>query len=235
MKTEKLLLQKLYKIHESSPLIHRFNTERASEDLGRKKFWGVTKDLIQYILATVDESMTTAETGCGISTLAFSAAGATHTVVTPDAGEESAVRKEAEIAEINLSKTRFAIGFSENVLPKLEFPRLSLALIDGKHAFPWPIIDWFYFARAMKKDSIMIIDDASMPSVKMLCDILHNSSSDWRQVKSISDGQSLVFQCLKDNVADIVWDEQLMNVEFGKPPFRARVIGKLQSMLKSKS
>jgi len=234
MMNKKALLDKLHHIHENRPPIHRPVTERASETTDSRKFWGVTKELIEYIVATVDDTMTTAETGCGISTLAFSSVGAKHTSVTPDSGEELAIRKEAEAGEISLSKTRFCIGPSEDVLPGLEFSHLSVALIDGKHAFPWPMIDWFYFARAMKKGSIIIIDDAPIPSVRMLCDVLDNSKSEWTRIESLKDGYSLVYKSLRENPLDVIWREQVMNKGYGKPLFRDRAIGKIKSILKRK-
>jgi hypothetical protein len=57
-------------------------------------------------------------------------------------------------------------------LPRCQLANLDLILLDGKHAFPWPVVDWFYTADRLKQGGLMIIDDAQMRSVGVLRDFM---------------------------------------------------------------
>ena len=92
--------------------------------------------------------MATLETGAGSSTLAFAAGGAEHVAITPDGGEEARIRAKARALGIDDSKVSFRIGPSHELLPALEERPLDLCLVDGAHGFPYPILDWWYLARA---------------------------------------------------------------------------------------
>jgi hypothetical protein len=64
IKDHEAILQKLRNLHETSA-DHRVETERQSGSAGPQKFYAVTKDLVQYIVSPVNETMITAERGCG--------------------------------------------------------------------------------------------------------------------------------------------------------------------------
>jgi methyltransferase family protein len=136
------------------------------------EFWGLAWPALRWLEREVRPGMATLETGAGSSTLAFAAGGADHVAVTPDAGEETRIRAQADRLGIDHSRVRFEIGPSHEVLPALEQTPLDLVLIDGAHGFPYPVLDWWFTAPRLRLGGRMLIDDAYMPPVEVLVDAL---------------------------------------------------------------
>ena len=61
---------------------------------------------------------------------------------------------------------------SEHVLPKLDTGPLDVVLIDGRHGFPAPFIDWFYTAGKLKTGGLLVVDDTCLWPPKVLRDLL---------------------------------------------------------------
>ena len=78
--------------------------------------WTLQPEVLEEIAKTVTPGMSTLETGCGASTVAFSAAGANHVCVTPSREETERVQAVID-AEALPGSVRFAIGPSQEVLP----------------------------------------------------------------------------------------------------------------------
>jgi predicted O-methyltransferase YrrM len=129
--------------------------------------------------------MATLETGAGSSTIVFAAAGAEHEVVTPDPAEEERIRAACERLGISSERVTFRIGPSHEVLPALAARPLDLALVDGAHGFPYPILDWWAIAPQLKVGGTLLLDDAYMPPVLSLLDALR-ASDDWEVTTPIS-------------------------------------------------
>jgi hypothetical protein len=55
---------------------------------------------------------------------------------------------------ISLDSIHFVCQASEVYLPRSELSALDLVLLDGKHAFPWPMVDWFYSADRLKQGGL---------------------------------------------------------------------------------
>jgi hypothetical protein len=98
-------------------------------------------DLLTFIADNVDDTSRTLETGAGCSTLVFALRGSRHIAVTPSQTEISMISRYAVRNEILLGKIRFVQESSEQYLPQCEVDGLDLVLLDGKHAFPWPMLD----------------------------------------------------------------------------------------------
>src|SRR5262249_24390983 len=124
------------------------------------------------------------ETGSGSSTIVFAASGAEHLAVTPDAAEEERVRAECARRRISTERVRFRIGPSHEVLPNLEPRPLDLALIDGAHGFPYPILDWWHLAPNLRVGGLLLIDDAYMRPIGALVDGLRAQPA-WDVVTSL--------------------------------------------------
>jgi len=148
------------------------------------EFWGLAWPALEWLEREVRPGMATLETGAGSSTLAFAAGGADHVAVTPEAGEETRIRAQADRLGIDHSRVRFDIGPSHEVLPRLEQTPLDLVLVDGAHGFPYPVLDWWYTAERLKPGGRMLIDDAYMPPVAVLVDALR-AQAGWKVEESV--------------------------------------------------
>jgi hypothetical protein len=92
-------------------------------------------------------------------------------------------------------------------LPRCEAEDLDLVLIDGKHAFPWPIIDWFFTADKLKRrNGIVVLDDLQMSSVSMLGDFLREDPR-WRLVQSLG-RRALIVEKIAESIHDVAWRMQ---------------------------
>ena len=134
--------------------------------------YGVEPVLARFLYDTVANCCKTLETGSGISTLVFALRQSNHIAITPSATEVAAIRAYADANEIPLDRVEFIVEASERYLPRYEGKDLDLVLIDGKHAFPWPILDWFYTADRLKQGGIVVLDDLQMSSVAILRDFI---------------------------------------------------------------
>jgi len=167
---------------------------------------GICRDLAKFLDETVQEGWQTLETGSGLSTLIFARRGAWHTAVTPNAGEFDEIKDWAVGHEIDLSRLTFIPTASEDYLPTCRRKDLDCVLLDGKHAFPWPILDWFFTARQLHRGGLMILDDVPMAPVRMLVDFLSSESPRWQLVQRLE--RSACFQKCTDSIEDIAWHMQ---------------------------
>jgi hypothetical protein len=58
-----------------------------------------------------------------------------------------------------MHQVTFCQDVSEKVLPRLECDMLDLVLIDGRHGFPAPFIDFYYVAEKLNIDGLLVVDD----------------------------------------------------------------------------
>jgi hypothetical protein len=168
--------------------------------------YGITPELAHYLLSHIRAGMSTLETGAGTSTLVFAIGGANHVAVTPDADEAAAIRAYADALGIDLSRVAFALEPSDRYLPKATLSALDIVLLDGKHAFPWPIIDWFYTAEMVQEGGLLILDDLELRSVGVLVEFLKEDSH-WA-LEGHPGGRTAVFRKLSSHVHDVAWHMQ---------------------------
>ncbi len=167
--------------------------------------------------------MATLETGAGSSTIVFAAAGADHEVVTPDPAEEGRIRAACDALGISHARVRFHIGPSHEVLPSLPERPLDLALVDGAHGFPYPILDWWAIAPRLKVGGKLLLDDAYMPPVLVLLDAL-GASDHWELAPAISYRTAVVHK-RGDGLLPFDWEGTrvggAMSFRYLPPPQRA--------------
>lgn len=132
---------------------------------GENRVWGTALDCYDFLARHVEPGARTLETGCGISTALFAVWGAEHTCVVYSQEEVDILRSWAEQRGIDLSRLTFGIGPSDDVLPRLEPTELDLVFVDGSHAFPAAIIDWFYAGGRLRQGGICVLDDVQLPMV----------------------------------------------------------------------
>jgi hypothetical protein len=147
--------------------------------------------------------MATVETGSGASTIVFAAAGTDHVAVTPDPDEEERVRAACRELGVSSDRVAFEAGYSHDVLPRLADRQLDLALLDGAHGFPYPILDWWHLAPRLKVGARLLLDDAYMPPVAVVLDHAENSTG-WKIESAIS-YRTVVLRKVADELPPFDW------------------------------
>jgi hypothetical protein len=159
--------------------------------------WGTDRECYALIAETVQPGMHTLETGSGLSTVLFAAAGADHTCVTPSAEEAARILAYCERQGISTDSLRFELGTSDEILPRLaDGPRLDLVFVDGNHGYPTPMIDWFYAGSRLVPGGLLIVDDVPLPAVAHLCAfvdhdprfIVHRRTAKWIAYRASAGG-----------------------------------------------
>ena len=133
------------------PKLHlRSSRSGAGDGPGLTNQWKLSDEELLFISRHVAKSSRTLETGAGCSTILFAMLGSRHTCIVPDqplVDRILAFCNEKQIPTANLS---FIVGISERVLPQLKDQDFDLVLIDGRHGFPQPFLDWYYAAELLK-------------------------------------------------------------------------------------
>ena len=148
---------------------------------GREVTAGMHEDVLRWLRANVRPGMRTIETGCGLSTAVFAAAGAEHTCVSPFADEHRRIAAWCAAHGIGTEAVRFVEGRSDAVLPALAVQDLDLALVDGSHAFPHAFVDFWYLALRLKRGGLLLVDDLQLWTGGTLSDFLREQP-EWELV-----------------------------------------------------
>jgi hypothetical protein len=181
-------------IRERPPFVH-----------GEREYFGLAWAVLDWLEDHLDAGMTTLETGAGASTVLFAAAGCSHTAISPDPAEHERIRAYCETHGVDVSGVTFIAESSATALTGTWEPEpLDLVLVDGAHAFPYPMIDWFYVHEHLKVGGLMLVDDAQLPSVNMLVRYLRESPS-WRQ-EAVVGYRTPLFRRLDDKPVPVAPD-----------------------------
>jgi hypothetical protein len=190
---------------------------------GQADFGGLAWEALAYIERVVQPGMATLETGAGASTIVFAACGAEHEAVTPSAEEATRIVTECDRRGISTESLTFRIGSSADVLRDWEPRSLDLVLVDGAHAFPYPVLDWWFLAPHLKIGGLMLLDDAYMPPVAAVVDHLRDSAA-WHLQKPAS-FRTAVARKLAEEIPDGEWKGERsggrMNFRYLPPRRRA--------------
>jgi hypothetical protein len=141
--------------------------------------------VLHFIDQHLTQGMSTAETGAGLSTIVFAMHGARHTAITNKQDETERIEAYCAPRGIDLSKVTFVVGDSADVLPNTGLSRLQMVLIDGRHAFPSPFLDWYYLSRAMVVGGLLIVDDTQLWTSQVLRDFLREEPG-WEHEAELS-------------------------------------------------
>ena len=79
-------------------------------------------------------------------------------------------------------QTKFIIDKSEVALPRIKEADFQLALIDGRHGFPQPFLDYYYLAGVLKLGGYLVVDDLHIWTCEMLMNYLDEDKMNWRLV-----------------------------------------------------
>lgn len=182
--------------------------------------WGIAREVGHYLREVLDPSWRTLETGAGLTTLVFGMRGCHHVAVTPNAHEVTSIKKYARAKRIAMSTVRFVVAQSEDYLPRAKPLPLDFILVDGKHAFPWPVLDWFYSADRLRQGGLLMVDDCELPGVAVLRDFL-DADAGWEPVVSFGP-KTVVYRKLAGSLRDVAWHMQwLPKAGTGEEPKRA--------------
>jgi predicted O-methyltransferase YrrM len=194
--------------------------------------YGIGEDVLRFLADSVGDGSKTLETGAGCSTLIFAIRKAQHTAITPSELEIRLIREYAKDNDIVLAGVRFVAEPSESYLPRCDVSNLDLVLLDGKHAFPWPMVDWFFTADRLKCGGLMLLDDVQMRSVAVLAEFMA-ADRGWQFVRSFS-GKTLAFRKVTERTLDVAWHMQPWTVSLplnGSPGVLKRICGRLGALL----
>jgi hypothetical protein len=186
------------------PSFHKSGTAR----------WDALPETLEAVRSCTRSGDVTLEVGVGVSTVVFAAAGARHTAVSPDPTEHELVREYCRRTGVDDSYLEFVVGLSDDVLPSLlsRDRTLDVALVDGAHSFPIPIIDWYYVARALKVGGKLLLDDIPVPAVGQVFRHMQLEPN-WR-LDGIFDNRAAAFTMLTaPEVADD-WLHQPFNASY---------------------
>jgi predicted O-methyltransferase YrrM len=167
--------------------------------------YGIGEEVLRFIAAETTADARTLEIGAGSTTLVFGIQRTEHITVCPSAAEIARIRQYASDHGIDLSRVSFVVEASEDYLPRADVGALDLVLLDGKHAFPWPMLDWFFTAPALRTGGLLLVDDVHLRAVATLVDFLAAETS-WEDAGDF--GKTRAFRKMREEILDVAWHMQ---------------------------
>lgn len=179
------------------------------------EYWGLAWPALEWLESELRPGMATVETGSGASTIIFAAAGTEHVAVTPNPDEEMRVRRSCAELGVSSDRVSFRVGFSHDVLPDLPQRPIDLALLDGAHGFPYPVLDWWHVAPQLKIGGRILLDDAYMPPVTVIVDYARATRA-WAVEGSIG-YRTVIVRKVADELPHFDWEGERLG---GRMSFR---------------
>lgn len=179
--------------------------------------WGLSRTALQQIARVTGPATVSAETGSGLSTLLFGALAAEHHCFTLLDQDREKLIAAAERLDLTLRNVHFHVGDSAVTLPATDLPDLNIAVVDGGHAFPLPVLDWYYLTRSLSDGGLILIDDTWIPTVRILSTFLDLEPS-WKV--AARDGRSSWYRRQRPPATPSLypdaWDLQGLNENVGR-------------------
>ena len=167
--------------------------------------WRLDDAALLFLDSRVKQGMRTIETGAGVSTIAFALKRARHTCIVPDRRVVRRIRRYCASVGLSLSTVRFVVGRSEYALPSLNRFGYDFALIDGRHGFPAPFMDWFYIADRMRRGGVVLVDDTWIWTCDVLVRFL-DTNPGWRRCAALP--TSAAFRKERNDAQHAEWVDQ---------------------------
>lgn len=167
--------------------------------------WRLNDEALLFIDSHVHSDMRTIETGAGVSTILFGLKRTQHTCVVPDQCVVRRIRRYCANVGVSLDSITFLVGRSEYALPGLHTSVYDFALIDGRHGFPAPFIDWFYIADRLRHEGILLVDDTWIWTCDVLTRFL-DATPGWRRCGTLP--HSAAFLKERDDAHHAEWVDQ---------------------------
>jgi predicted O-methyltransferase YrrM len=169
---------------------------------------------LRFISEQINDSSHTLETGCGLSTVLFALSGSHHICITPAEYEVEHIKNYCQKNKISTDRLTFYTDPSEGVLPGLECEPLDLVLIDGRHGFPAPFIDFYYTANKIKLGGRLVIDDIWLWTGEVLQQFLL-SEPEWQHEADFA-ARTSVFRKLAEGSQSKEWCDQNFVVDLSR-------------------
>lgn len=203
------------RIEQDMPALHGDGTLR----------WDVSPATLSFLARTVGRGDRTLEVGCGVSTVVFAAAGARHLAISPEPAEMGHIRQYCEQIGVVTDDVDYVAGLSHDVLPTLA-GQFDLVLVDGAHAFPFPVVDFHYVSRLLRPGGVLVLDDVPIPSVAIVYRFLMADQA-WVRL-AVLDDRAAAFRLVQPLPTGDPWGAQTINATYPDYSFlplrrRARV------------
>lgn len=182
------------------PKVHDWSTS------GELSASGLPNETFKFIFDNFKSGTKTIETGMGVSTAVFTAAGASHVCVNPDLDEHKRLLdylKENNVSDAELT----LVGKpSDQVWEEYRNTSFDCVLVDGCHGFPIPYMDWYFFCLSMKNGGYVIIDDCHLWTGRVIKEFLMSEDA-WELVEPKTYKTS-IFKKVKDFDFNKEWNKQ---------------------------
>jgi predicted O-methyltransferase YrrM len=182
--------------------------------------WGLSQRTLSYLFKVVRPGWKTLEVGAGLSTIVFALKGADHIAISPVPEEHARIEQWCRSHGLSCDRLSFVLGPSEQALPALETELLDLVLIDGRHAFPSPFINWYFSASLLSVGGILILDDSQLRTYRILSDFLRAEKGRWKVEAELTNllgaSDAIAFRKLSPAV----------HLHFSQQPWMAHSVGR---------
>jgi len=198
-------------VADGAPVVERILRDRPPFHGDGRLRWDVSPGTLRLLARLAAAAERTLEVGCGVSTVVFAAAGTSHVAVSPVRREYERIEQYCAEIGVPTAGVDFREGFSDRVLPSLERD-VDLALIDGAHAFPHPVVDFHYASRRLRPGGVLVLDDVPIPSVGAVYTFLR-AEPRW-QLVDLVDHRAAAFRLDGPLPEGDPWGEQRCNAGY---------------------
>jgi Methyltransferase domain len=206
---------------ENPPKIHSYQGELISS-------WKLADEELLFLDKHLTKNMKTLETGAGLSTIVFALKDTNHTCIMPDAKQVERIKAYCTERALPIHNTNFIVDKSEYALPNLKEKDYDLALIDGRHGFPAPFIDWFYMADRLKIGGLLIIDDLHIWTSELLKQFLL-TEKEWNLLEETT--RAATFVKLAEGSQHKEWTKQNYVLNRSRASSKINKLGYLLNLL----
>jgi hypothetical protein len=189
-------------------------TEEIKFHAGGEQSWVTGSGTLALFRSLLKPGDRTVETGSGASTVLFAEIGTNHTAISPFADEHARIRQACEGRGFDTSHLEFIAASSDLGLPRLVERRdvVDFVFIDGKHAFPLPVIDFHYADQLLRVGGVLVVDDVPIRAVGLVCHFLDESKA-WERI-GCADDRALAYRKLASAPLEDDWERQAMNRDY---------------------
>ena len=232
----------LFQLHSGSKGLgssERLFVEQGGSETGQftRASAALPLDGLQVLSELLRPEHTTLEVGGGHTTVVFAASVSRHYCVNPDRTANDLIRRFLVEHELSDKALVFVPESSDRALPNLEIEGgVDLALLDGNHSFPFPMLDWHYVDRHLRSGSLLLVDNVEINAVRMLTEYLRGEPA-YRLVRKVRGGHRYdchVYEKVRDQV-EAGWSGQTINQSsLGRLFFDASLTRLWQPILRAK-